>query len=228
MADETPLSVHEPAGPVKGGVVVVQEVFGVTPHIEDICRRLAAEGWLAVAPHLYHRSGDPTFAYDDIGSVGDVVGAMTAEGILDDLDAAFARIDAAAVPPEATGIVGFCMGGTVAFVAAAERTIGAAVTFYGSGITKGRFGFPSLLEAADRLDAPWLGLYGDEDKGIPVDDVERLRKAVASSAQPTEVVRYPGAGHAFNRDGGASYDAAAATDAWSRTLAWFDRYLTAR
>jgi carboxymethylenebutenolidase len=227
MADETPLSVHEPAGPVKGGVVVVQEVFGVTPHIEDICRRLAAEGWLAVAPHLYHRSGDPTFAYDDIGSVGDVVGAMTAGGILDDLDAGFARIDAAAVPPQATGIVGFCMGGTVAFVAAAERTIGAAVTFYGSDITKGRFGFPSLLEIADRLEAPWLGLYGDEDKAIPVDDVERLRKAVASSAQPTEVVRYPGAGHAFHRDGGASYHAPSASDAWSRALGWFDRYLTA-
>jgi carboxymethylenebutenolidase len=226
MADETPLSVHEPAGPAKGGIVVVQEVFGVTPHIEDICARLAAAGWLAVAPHLFHRSGDPTFAYDDMASARGASAALTAAGILDDLDAAFARIDAAAIAPEATGIVGFCMGGTVAFIAATERAIGAAVTFYGSGITTGRFGFPSLLEAAERLEAPWLGLFGDEDRAIPVDDVEQLRKAVAPSPYPTEIVRYPGAGHAFNRDGTAPYHEASATDAWSRTLAWFDRFLT--
>lgn len=226
MADETPLSVHEPAGPAKGGVVVVQEVFGVTPHIEDICRRLAAQGWLAVAPHLFHRSGDPTFAYDDFAGARPVAGALTSDGILDDLDAAFARIDAAAIGPEATGIVGFCMGGTVAFAAATERSIGAAVTFYGGGITSGRFGFSSMLEMAEHLEAPWLGLYGDEDRGIPVEEVEELRKAVASAPYPTEVVRYPGAGHAFNRDGGPSHHAPSATDAWARTLAWFDRHLT--
>jgi carboxymethylenebutenolidase len=225
MADETPLSVHEPVGRVKGGVVVVQEAFGVTDHIEDIGRRLAAAGWLAVAPHLFHRAGDPTYAYDD-RSAWPTVRSLTAEGILEDLDAAFARIDAAGIAPDGTGIVGFCMGGTVAFVAACERTVGASVTFYGGGVREGRFGFPALVDIADRLEAPWLGLYGDEDTGIPVDDVEALRKAAVAAPVPTEVVRYPHAGHAFNRDGTPPYHEPSATDAWARTLAWFDRYLT--
>ena len=101
------------------------------------------------------------------------------------------------------------------------------VTFYGGGVIEGRLGYPPLLEMAERLDAPWLGLYGEDDKGIPPSDVEALRKAVAATAVPTEVVLYPGAGHAFNRDGSAAYHAPSATDAWARTLAWFDRYLTA-
>ena len=225
MADETPLSVHEPAGLPRGGVVVVQEAFGVTAHIEDICRRLAADGWLAVAPHLFHRAGDPTFAYDDLEHAWPTVQALTPEGILDDLDAGFARIDAAGIAPDATGIVGFCMGGTVAFVAATERTVGAAVSFYGGGIRQGRFGFPPLVETAERLEAPWLGLFGDDDKGIPSDEVEDLRKAAASAPVETEVVRYPGAGHAFNRDGSPPYHEPSATDAWARTLAWFSAHL---
>lgn len=227
MADETPLSVHEPEGQAKGGVLVLQEAFGVTDHIEDIGRRLAAAGWLAVIPHLFHRVGDPTYHYDDIANAWPTVEGLTPEGILDDLDTGFARIDAAGIAPEGTGVVGFCMGGTLAFVAATERTLGAAVTYYGGGVSEGRFGYPPLLQVAERLDAPWLGLYGEDDKGIPPEDVEALRKAVAATAVPTEVVLYPGAGHAFNRDGSPAYHEPSATDAWARALAWFDRYLTA-
>ena len=117
------------------------------------------------------------------------------------------------------------MGGTVAFVAATERTVGAAVSFYGGGIRTGRFGFPPLVETAERLEAPWLGLFGDDDKGIPSDEVEDLRKAAASAPVETEVVRYPGAGHAFNRDGSPPYHEPSATDAWARTLAWFSAHL---
>jgi carboxymethylenebutenolidase len=226
MSDETPLSVHEPHGPAKGGVLVVQEAFGVNDHIEDVCRRLAGEGWLAVAPHLFHRAGDPTFGYDDLATAQGVMATFTPTSLLDDLDAGFARIDAAGITPDATGIVGFCMGGTVALIAAAERTVGAAVTFYGSGVNRGRFGFPPLAEVATRLEAPWLGLYGDLDQGIPVDEVEQLRKAAATSGQPTEVVRYPDAGHGFHCDARASYHAPSATDAWHRTQTWLTHHLT--
>jgi carboxymethylenebutenolidase len=104
--------------------------------------------------------------------------------------------------------------------------VGAAVTFYGGGVSQGRFGFPPLVELAPRLRAPWLGLYGDQDQGIPVADVEALRAATATSAPPTEVVRYPDAAHGFNCDQRASFHAASADDAWARMLAWFDRYLT--
>ena len=225
MADQTPLTVQEPAGTPKGGIVVVQEAFGVNDHIEDVARRFAAEGWLAVAPHLFHRSGDPKLGYTDMTPVMTHMQALTAEGVLTDLDAAFARLVEAGIGPASQGVVGFCMGGTVALIADAERQVGAAVTFYGGGVKEGRFGFPPLVEEAAKLRAPWLGLFGDLDQGIPVAEVEELRTAAASSGQPTEIVRYPEAGHGFHCDQRASYHAPSAADAWQRTLGWFDRYL---
>jgi carboxymethylenebutenolidase len=222
---ETPLSVHAPTTPPKGGVIVVQEAFGVNEHIEDICRRFAAEGYLAVAPHLFHRTGDPKLGYVDMAPVMEHMGKLHAAEVMDDIDAALAHLAAAGIPLSKTGVVGFCMGGTVALVVAAQRDVGAGITFYGGGVREGRFGFRSLLEEAPALRAPWLGLFGDRDRGIPVADVEELRAAAATAAQPTEVVRYPEAEHGFHCDARVSYNEAAATDAWQRTLDWFGRYL---
>jgi carboxymethylenebutenolidase len=222
---ETPLSVHEPSGAPKGGIVVVQEAFGVNEHIEDVARRFAAEGWLAVAPHLFHRTGDPKLGYEDFSQVMPHMKELTGEGVLADIDAALSRIDEAGIPRSRTGVVGFCMGGTVALIVDVEREVGAAVTFYGGGVAEGRFGFPALVDLAPRLRAPWLGLYGDEDQGIPVEQVEQLREAAAQSGQQTEVVRYPAAGHGFHCDLRASYHKPSAEDAWRRTLDWFTRHL---
>jgi carboxymethylenebutenolidase len=226
MTEQTPLSIHEPGGAPKGGIVVIQEAFGVNDHIEDVARRFAAEGWLAVAPHLFHRSGDPKLGYGDMSAVMPQLQKLTAEGVMADVDAALDHLAGAGIPLGKTGIVGFCMGGTVALVTAARRDLGAAVTFYGGGVTEGRFGFGPLVEEATRLRAPWLGLYGDLDQGIPVDGVEQLRAAAASSGQETELVRYPEAGHGFHCDQRESYEAKSAQDAWARTLAWFDGHLT--
>ena len=226
MSDDTPLSIRHPAEITVGGVVVVQEAFGVTEHIEDVCQRFADAGWLAVAPHLFHRTGDPALDHTDFDAVRPHVGALTAEGIATDVDTALDYIDGAGFPAEAAGIVGFCMGGSVALATAASREVGAAVTFYGGGVTQGRFGFRSLVELAPELRSPWLGLFGDRDQGIPVEDVEALRAAAATAEVPTDVVRYPDAGHGFHRDGSASYHAESAADAWHRTLGWFARYLT--
>ncbi len=203
----------------------MQEAFGVNDHIEDVCRRFAAEGWLAVAPHLFHRSGDPKFGYEDLTQARPHMEALTAEGILTDIDAGLGRLKSEGLTSLRIGVVGFCMGGTVALITAVERTVGAAVTFYGGGITQGRFGFPPLVELAPKLHAPWLGLYGDLDQGIPVDDVEQLRAAAATAATKTEVVRYAEAGHGFHCDQRSSFDAASASDAWGRTLDWFKRYM---
>src|SRR3989442_14794514 len=200
MSDQTPLSVHEPAGPPKGGVVVVQEAFGVNDHIEDVCRRFADQGWLAVAPPLFHRSGDPKLGYSDMSQVMPHMQQLTADGILEDIDAALAHLAGAGVPASSVGVVGFCMGGTVALVTTARRDVGAGVTFYGGGVKEGRFGFPPLVDEATRLRAPWLGLYGAHDQGIPVAPVQELREAAASSSQTTEIVRYPDAGHGFHCD----------------------------
>jgi carboxymethylenebutenolidase len=226
MTQRTPLSVHEPAGDAKGGIIVVQEAFGVNDHIEDIARRFAQEGWLAVAPHLFHRSGDPRLGYDDISAVMPHMRQLTPEGVLEDIDAALAHLDKAGITLRRTGIVGFCMGGTIALVTAVRRDVGAAVTFYGGGVSEGRFGFGPLVDEAPGLRAPWLGLYGDLDKGIPVADVEQLRSAAASSGQPTDVIRYPEAGHGFHCDERGDYHPTSARDAWQRTLRWFEQYLS--
>lgn len=225
MADVTPLTVREPDSTPKGGVVVVQEAFGVNDHIVDVAGRFAAVGYLAVVPHVFHRSGDPVLPYDDLSQVVPHFMALTAEGILADVDAAIARIAEAGIGPAQTGIVGFCMGGNVATCVAVRRPIGAAISFYGGGVEQARFGFRPLVEEAPELGAPWLGLYGDLDQSIPVDQVEHLRTAAASSGQVTELVRYPQAGHGFHCDRRADYEPTSAADAWARTIAFFTEHL---
>lgn len=215
----------EPQGDAKGAVVVFQEAFGVNEHIQDICRRLAAEGYRAVAPHLFHRTGDPVLDYSNIEKVMPHIQAMSEKGLLDDLDATLAHLSGAGFSGTAIGTVGFCMGGTVSFLAAVRHALGASVTFYGGGIREGRFGMKPQLELAKELKTPWLGLYGDDDQSIPVDDVEALRESVAKASVETEIVRYAGAGHGFHCDERSSYDQSSATDAWRRCLDWFGRFI---
>jgi carboxymethylenebutenolidase len=213
-------------GDARGGIVVVQEAFGVTPHIQSICRRLADAGYTAIAPALFHRVGSPVHEYGDFKAVMPSMASLTAGGIASDLDAVLADLHGRGFDDTRIGIVGFCMGGTVACVAATQWRLGAAVTFYGGGVSQGRFGFPSLLDIAPELQTPWLGLYGDLDQGISVEDVEALRRVAGKAPAPTEIVRYPDAVHGFNCDDRPeAYNEAAATDAWARTLAWFGQYL---
>ncbi len=215
-----------PDGKAQGGIVVVQEAFGVTSHIEEITRRLAGHGWYAIAPAFFHRQGAPVLAYDDLESVLPLMGQLSADGITVDLNAAFDYLESAGFPSNQAGVVGFCMGGSVTFYAATLRALGAAVTFYGGGVTEGRFGLPSLVDLAPKLRTPWLGLFGDRDQSIPPDHVEQLRQAVGAAPAPTDIVRYPDAEHGFNCDDRpAVFNREAADDAWSRTLAWFDLHL---
>jgi carboxymethylenebutenolidase len=215
-----------PGGAPRGGIVVVQEAFGLNAHMEDVARRLAGAGYLAVAPELFHRSEEPgPFSYDDFAAVIPAMGALSDEMMLVDVDAALAHLAASGIPPERSGIVGFCMGGRVSFLVAARRGLGAAVGFYGGGIVTARFPqFPALVGEAPELATPWLGLFGDRDGSIPVDDVEQLRAALADDAPvDTEIVRYPDAEHGFFSDLRPAYAPDAAADAWTRTLAWFER-----
>jgi carboxymethylenebutenolidase len=217
----------EPGGAARGAVIVIQEAFGITEHIQDVCARLANEGYRAVAPHLFHRSGDPVIGYDEMQNVMPHLGALSAEGLESDLAATVAYLEQQGFSPGQIGIVGFCMGGSVVFLAAARHELGAAVTFYGGGIAAGRFGMPPLLELAPALQTPWLGLFGDKDQSIPSDQVEQLRDAVKQVSVATDVVRYPDAEHGFHCDARSSYHEASAKDAWQRTLDWFDTHLTA-
>lgn len=223
-----PAVIAAPAGVPQGAIVVVQEAFGVTPHITDICQRLADAGWLAIAPALFHRNGSPVFEYDDFAGLIPQMQALTAAGLDADLDASFEFLVQRGFAANRCGIVGFCMGGAVALYAGTRALLGAAVTFYGGGVAVGRFGLPSLIDLSPSLRTPWLGLYGDLDKGIPVDDVEVLRAGALTASVPTEIVRYADADHGFNCDARpAVFNQDAAAHAWSRTLAWFDQFIPA-
>jgi carboxymethylenebutenolidase len=215
-----------PDGEPAGGIVVVQEAFGVTGHIESICRRLAEEGWLAVAPALFHRQGGPVMRYDDIDAVRPIMAELTAEGIEADMDAALAHLEKQGIDPSRQGIIGFCMGGSVVLHTATTRRIGAGVRCSGGGLATGRFGFQPLLEEATALCTPWIGFFGDRDQSIPVEEVEQLRERVEAAKVDTDVVRYANAGHGFNCDDRpAHYDAEAAGDAWTKAVDWFRRHL---
>lgn len=214
-----------PAHAPRGGVVVVQEAFGLTGHIHRVTEALAEAGFVAVAPALFHRSDDRIFGYDDFEKLGPVIMKLNGDTVAMDVDAALAELGRQGQPPSRRGIIGFCMGGSVTLATAARLELGAAVTFYGGGIGEGRFGLPSGLESAAGLRTPWLGLYGDLDAHIPVDDVERLREVADAAPVDTEVVRYADADHGFHCDERASFHPASSSDAWARTLSFLGDHL---
>jgi carboxymethylenebutenolidase len=208
----------KPVGTPKGAVIVIQEAFGITDHIKDVAGRLAAEGYLAVAPHLFHRTGDPLIGYDKMQDVVPHIMKLNRADVTADVTATLDFLAAAGFSGTQVGIIGFCMGGTISFFTGAEWALGAAVTFYGGGIVQGRFGLPALAELAPSLKTPWLGNFGDKDQSIPVDEVEALRAAAATASVPTEVNRYPDADHGFHCNDRASFHAASSQDAWAKTV----------
>jgi carboxymethylenebutenolidase len=215
-----------PDGDAKGAVIVVQEAFGVNDHIQDVTRRFAAAGYHGVAPALFHRAGGGTAPYDDFSKVMPLFEGVSDDGILADVDATIAHLEGAGFDRSKIGIVGFCFGGRVTFLVAARRQLGAAVGFYGGGIAApGGLPFPPLIGESSSLQTPWLGLFGDLDKGISVESVEDLRSALGDAPVPAGVVRYPEAEHGFHCDARESYHADAAADGWRRTLDWFDAHL---
>lgn len=208
-------------------VIVIQEAFGVNSHIRSVVDRFADAGYFSVAPALFHRDGSPEIAYDTFDDAMKYMGNLSKEGITNDLDATTDFLATLGYQRASVGIVGYCMGGTVSFIAATMGHVGAAVSFYGGGLAKGRFGFPPLVDIAGDLQSPWLGLFGDLDESIPIEQVERLRSAASTSPVTTEIVRYAEAKHGFHCDERpAVFNATAATDAHQCTLDFFDAELS--
>jgi len=202
----------DPAGAPKGAIVVIQEIFGVNHHIRSVCDRLAAEGYVAIAPSIFDRT-QPNFqsgySPDEVANARKFIASPDWPAMLRDTQAA---IDAAKnVGP--IGIIGFCLGGSIAYVAAAKLSgLSAAVGYYGGAIV--RF-------ADDKPQAPTQLHFGEKDAGIPLADVETVR----SKRPEVEVFIYPGAQHGFHCDERASYDKASADIAWPRSLAFFDKHM---
>ena len=225
---QMPVYVAHPDQQPSRAIIVIQEAFGVNDLIQDVTCRAAAAGYLGVAPHVFHRSGGGGVKYGDMEGVMKHFQSLSDRGLLDDVDATLGLIRGEGITDDSVGIVGFCVGGRLTFVAGAERALGAAVSFYGGGIVSGRSeNMPSLLPSVEHMKTPWLGLFGDLDKGISVDDVEQLRAALKAAPVVTEIVRYTNAGHGFHCDARPeSYQADAAADGWKRTLAWFKENLS--
>lgn len=207
-------------------ILVVQEIFGVHEHIRDICRRLAAEGYLAVAPELYFRHGDPA-DYTDIGTLlSELVSKVPDSQVLADLDHVANWASRHGGDMRNMAITGFCWGGRITWLYAAHNPqLKAAVAWYGKLVgDKTMKQQKQPVDVAVDLNAPVLGLYGGKDEGIPLDSVETMRQALRAANVQSEIIVYPDAGHAFNADYRPSYHAESANDGWQRMLAWFKQH----
>ncbi len=219
------------AMPAKGGpfpvVLVVQEIFGVHEHIKDVCRRFAKEGYLAVAPELYARQGDPTKFTDYKQLFAEIVGKVPDAQVMSDLDAAVAWAGkSGSGDVKRVGVTGFCWGGRITWLYCAHSPqVKAGVAWYGRLVGEASPLQPKYpIDVVADLKAPVLGLYGGQDQGIPLADVEKMRAALAAAKNPSEIVVFPEAGHGFNADYRPSYRAEDAREGWRQALAWFRRH----
>jgi carboxymethylenebutenolidase len=206
-----------------GTVLVVQEIFGVHEHIKDVCRRLAKAGYLAVAPELYARQGDPS-KYTEIPKlISEIVAKVSDAQVMADLDAAAAWAGKNGGDAGRLAITGFCWGGRVVWMYAAHNPkLKTGVAWYGPVARAYHAGDKTALDVAAAIKQPMLGLYGAADGGIPNDTVDKMKAALqAAGNKGSEFVLYPDTPHAFHADYRPSYRKEAAEDGWKRLLAWF-------
>lgn len=218
------------AMPEKGGpfpvVLVVQEIFGVHEHIRDICRRLAKAGYLAVAPELYARQGNVSKMPDAQEIFSKVVSKVPDAQVMADLDAAAEWAGKSGRGDlKRLGITGFCWGGRIVWLYAAHSPrLKAGVAWYGRLVGQANDLQPQHpIDVAPKLKAPVLGLYGGADTGIPMEAVERMRRALNDAGSPSEIVVFPDAPHGFHADYRPSYRKEAAQAGWKRMLEWFKK-----
>lgn len=216
--------VARPAEPSRRAVVVLQEAFGVNEHIQDVTRRFAAQGYVAMAPDLFHRTGPEVVAYDDHAQAMPLIGALGPEPIITDVHAVLAQLEQEGLDLRRTAVVGFCFGGRAAFTAAtATPGLGAAVVFYGPGIAAGPH---AVLERGPSITAPLLVHVGQDDPTIPPEQRAEIDAVMSDTVPAFEQYVYPDAGHAFACDARPHmYREEAAQQAWARTQRFLDHHL---
>jgi carboxymethylenebutenolidase len=204
----------DPQGKAKGGLVVIQEIFGVNHHIRTMCDRFAAQGYAAAAPAVFDRykpNFECGYSPEEIAEARKIIPQIDWAAMMRDTAAAIGSVKSAGP----VGIVGYCMGGSVAFLAAAKLDgLAAAVAYYGGQIAKNADETPKV---------PTLLHFGEQDQSIPMADVEVVRQ----KRPDCEIYLYP-AGHGFNCDERASYHEPSAKLAMERTLAWFGKHVASR
>jgi carboxymethylenebutenolidase len=207
-------------------ILVVSEIFGVHEYIADVCRRLAKLGYLAIAPELFARHGDPRKLSNVQEILSAIVGKVSDKEVMADLDACANWAKSNGGDPARLGITGFCWGGRQTWLYAAHNpNVKAAVAWYGridGEVNDRTTHYP--LDVAGELKGAVLGLYGGKDQGIPLDDVEAMKSAIAKAGGKSQLHVYPDAPHAFHADYRPTYRKDAAEDGWQRLQAWFKQH----
>ena len=210
-------------------VMVVPEIFGVHEHICDVTRRLAHQGYLAIAPDLMQRQGDPSVIKEVGQIIAEVVSKVPDAQVMSDLDATFDWALQNGGDVKRVAMTGFCWGGRIVWLYTARQTrLRAAAAWYGQvNAKRGPLTPMQPVDLMRDLHAPTLGLYGGADTGIPAEHVQLMRNALQSgseAAQESVIQVYPDTPHAFHADYRPSYRKEAAQDAWARMLAWFQQH----
>ncbi|MDP3309555.1 MAG: dienelactone hydrolase family protein [Polaromonas sp.] len=207
-------------------ILVIQEIFGVHEYIADTARRFAKAGYLAIAPELFARQGDPTQYGEMAKLMAEVVSKVPDAQVMADLDGALKWAGANGGDTGKVGITGFCWGGRITWLYSAHNpAVKAGVAWYGRLVGASTDLTPKHpVDIAPLLHGKVLGLYGGQDTGIPLDTVERMKAALAAgsaAAKASQFVVYPDAPHAFHADYRPSFRKEPAEDGWKRALAWF-------
>lgn len=218
------------AVPAKGSnfpiVLVIQEIFGVHEHIQDVARRFAQLGYLAIAPELFVRQGDVS-KLSKIDEIRKIVATVPDAQVLSDLDATVAWASQSAKGDKnRVAMTGFCWGGRITWLYAAHNpNLKAGVAWYGRLVGDNTDLTPKHpVDVAETLKVPVLGLYGGQDTGIPLDTVEQMRDRLQASNNHSDIIVYPDAPHAFFADYRPAYREAEAKDGWKRLQAWFKQH----
>jgi len=230
VADGTSMRayVSRPAGKPRAGLIVFQEAFGVNPHIRDVADRFAREGFLAIAPELFHRTA-PGFeaGYTDFGSVVGHMQAMTDPGLEADTRAAHEWLKSGSGHAGLSiSAIGYCMGGRAACHAAIVVPLACSVSYYGGGIGASSY-FPSLLDRLKDLGAPLMFFWGGLDGHIGPDQVAAVTNALRAAKKTWVNTEFSFADHGFFCDARASYNPEAAAEAWALTLAFLNAHVPA-
>jgi carboxymethylenebutenolidase len=204
-------------------VLVVSEIFGVHEYIADVCRRLAKLGYLAIAPELFARYGDPRKMTNIQTILDSIISKVADKDVMADLDACANWAKGNGGDAARLGITGFCWGGRITWLYSANNpAVKAGVAWYGridGEVNERTTRWP--LDVAGEIKGAVLGLYGGKDQGIPLDDVESMKGALAKAGGKSQIHVYADAGHAFHADYRPTYRKDAAEDGWNRMQAWF-------
>ena len=207
------------------GIVVIQEAFGVNDHIKKVTERIAAEGYVAIAPDIFHREAERVIPYSEMPKAIATLQRVVDTKAMEDVGAAIAQLKSQGnLKSGSIGVVGFCMGGRLTYLTAAHHAgdIKAAVPYYGGGIPMGN---PSPLSRTGEIKCPMYLFFGAKDQLIPMDQVGQINTELTTQKVPFQMKTYPEAGHGFNCDDRGSYHEASAKDAWEKTKSFFAQHL---